>query len=188
MFTTLLICKHGSVHNDWNLANVARPLHAVSHIAGPYEGDGNHDILFSNKLCAVMPPGIVDAVLRQIKLVTEYHREGNLYLAEFTMTVGTRDSPQKATTRTFYAKLGVEDIKRLRHTKVITKTDNERASASLKIPVARLVWEFEGIQNVQTESPPAHDSQSNAGVEIGVRLVTGFFKTFKLCLEGRIGT
>ena len=84
--TTLLSGKHGSVQNVWNLANVARPLHAVSQIAGPYEGDGNHDILFNNKRCVVVPPGIVDAVLRQIKPVAEYLREGNLYLAEFEMS------------------------------------------------------------------------------------------------------
>ena len=66
--------------------------------------------------------------------------------------------------------------------------DNKRAVVSLKNRVARLLREFEGFQNVQTESSPEHDPQSNGGVEIGVRLVRGFFKTFKLCLEGRIGT
>ena len=84
--TTLLSGKHGSIQNVWNLANVARPLHAVSQIAGPYEGNGNHDILFNNKKCVVVPPGIVEAVLKQIKPVAEYQREGNLYLAEFEMS------------------------------------------------------------------------------------------------------
>ena len=83
--TTLLSGKHGGVQCSWILANVVRPLHAVSQIAGPYEGDGNHDILFNNKSCVTMPPGIVDAVLKQIKPVAEYQREGNLYLAEFEM-------------------------------------------------------------------------------------------------------
>ena len=67
----------------------------------------------------------------------------------------------------FCAKLAVEDIKWMGH---IT-TDNERAIVSLKTRVARLHREFKGFQNVQTESPPEHDSQSNGGVEIGVRLV-----------------
>ena len=84
--------------------------------------------------------------------------------------------------------LAVEDIKWMGHTKVIIKTDNERAIVSLKFRVARLLREFEGFQNVQTESPPEHESQSNGGVEIGVRLVRGFFWTHKLCLEARIGT
>ena len=88
----------------------------------------------------------------------------------------------------FCAKLVVEDIKWMGHTKVVIKTDNERAIVSLKTRVARLLREFEGLQNVQTESPPAHDSQSNGGVEIGIRLVRGLFRTLKLCLEARIGT
>ena len=62
--TTLLSGKHGNIQGDWNLANVARPLHAVSQIAGPYEGTGNHDIFFNNKRCVVVPPGVGDAVLR----------------------------------------------------------------------------------------------------------------------------
>ena len=41
------------------------------------------------------------------------------------------------------------------HTKVIIKTDNEQAIVSLKTRVARLLREFEGFQNVQTESPGA---------------------------------
>jgi hypothetical protein len=84
--TALLGGKHGNIQGDWNLANVARPLFAVSQIAGPYERTGNHYIFFNNKRCVVVPPGIVDAVLRQIKPVAEYHREGNPYLAEFEMS------------------------------------------------------------------------------------------------------
>ena len=34
----------------------------------------------------MVPPGIVEAVLKQIKPVAEYQREGNLYLAEFEMS------------------------------------------------------------------------------------------------------
>ena len=60
--------------------------------------------------------------------------------------------------------------------------------SDLKIRVARLLREFRGLQNVQTESPPAHDLQSNGRVEIGFRLVKGFFGKFKLFLETRIDT
>ena len=92
------------------------------------------------------------------------------------------------TKTTSCVKLAVEDIKWMGHTKVIIKTDNERAIVSLKTRVARLLREFAGFQNVQTKSPPEHDSQSNGGVEIGVRLVRGLFRSLKLCLEDRIGT
>ena len=40
--TTLLKGKHGGVQCRWNLASVARSLHAVCQIAGPYKRNGNH--------------------------------------------------------------------------------------------------------------------------------------------------
>ena len=69
------------------LSQIARPLHVVSQIAGLYECNGNHDIIFK--------PSIVDAVLKQIKPVAEYHREGNLYLSEieFSDFVGQGQAP-----------------------------------------------------------------------------------------------
>ena len=57
------------------------------------------------------------------------------------------------------------------HTRVVIKTDNEQAIVNLRIPVARLLREFEGLQNVQTESPAMRDSHSNGRDEIKVRLV-----------------
>ena len=57
---------HGKVGCRWNVADVTRPLRSVSQIAGPIDGDGNMDILFNNKRCAVVPPGVVEAVMRQI--------------------------------------------------------------------------------------------------------------------------
>ena len=52
----------------------------------------------------------------------------------------------------FCAKRVVEDIKWIGHTKVVIKTNNERAIVSLKIRVARLLREFEGLQNVSRTS------------------------------------
>ena len=63
----------------WNVAGVTRPLHWVSQIAGPYEGDGNHDVLFNNKRCVVVETGIVEAILKHLKPVAEYGRDGNSY-------------------------------------------------------------------------------------------------------------
>ena len=53
---------HGQVGCRWHFADVTRPLRSVSQIAGPYEGDGNHDILFINRRCVVVPPGVTSAV------------------------------------------------------------------------------------------------------------------------------
>ena len=78
--------SHGTVVCRWDVAEVTRPLHSVSQIAGPYEGIGNHEVLFNNKRCVVVPPGIVDQIMEQVNAVAEYHRDGNLYLSDFTMS------------------------------------------------------------------------------------------------------
>ena len=84
---TSLESRHGEVGCRWNLAGVARPLHSVSQIAGPADGDGHHDVLFNNTRCVVVPPGVVDAVMKQLgEPIAEYERDGNLYLSTFTMS------------------------------------------------------------------------------------------------------
>ena len=87
---TSLEGEHGQVDCRWNVADVTRPLHSVSQIAGPYEGDGNHDVLFNNKKCVVVSPGIVEEILKHMKPIAEYKRDGNLYLSQFTMSGFTR--------------------------------------------------------------------------------------------------
>ncbi len=83
---TRLDGPHGPIGCDWELADVARPLHSVSCITGPLEGPGDQDVLFNNRRCVVVPPGVVERILREVTPVMEYKREGNLYLAELTMS------------------------------------------------------------------------------------------------------
>ena len=83
---TTLEGPHGQVGCTWNVADVTRPLHSVSQIAGPYDGTGNQDVLFNNKRCVVVAPGVVEAIMKQISSVAEYHRGCNLYLSDFTMS------------------------------------------------------------------------------------------------------
>ena len=77
---------HGQVGCKWHVADVTRPLHSVSQIAGPYDGDGNADVRFNNRRCVVVPPGVVEAMMQHISPIAEYHRDGNLYLSDFTMS------------------------------------------------------------------------------------------------------
>ena len=86
--------EHGSVGCDWDLADVSRALHSVSKVAGPYEGPGKQDIVFNNKRCVVVPPGVLDAIMKHVKAVAEYKREGNLYVAEMTMSSFQRQEPK----------------------------------------------------------------------------------------------
>ena len=96
--------------------------------------------------------------------------------------------PQKGDDEEHYcAKLAVDDIGWLGHTKVIVKTDNERSVVALKHRVAKMLKEWKAMENVQTESPAAYESQSNGGIEVGVKIVRGLFRTLKLCLEARLG-
>ncbi len=86
--------EHGSIGCDWDLADVSRALHSVSKVAGPYEGPGKQDIVFNNKRCVVVPPGVLDAIMKHVKAVAEYKREGNLYVAEMTMSSFQRQGPK----------------------------------------------------------------------------------------------
>lgn len=86
---TRLDSEHGAVECDWQLADVTRPLHAVSQVTGPAEGPAKTNVLFDNKRCVVVPPGVVEEILKRIRPIAEYKREGNLYLADMTMSAFT---------------------------------------------------------------------------------------------------
>ncbi len=86
--------EHGIIGCDWDLADVSRALHSVSKVAGPFEGPGKQDILFNNRRCVVVPPGVLEAVMKHVKAVAEYQREGNLYVAEMTMSSFQRQEPK----------------------------------------------------------------------------------------------
>ena len=92
---TLLTGADSQINGRWSLADVYRPLHSVSQSTGPRDEDGNLDVLFNNKACVVVPSGVVDAVLRQIKPVARYHREGGLYVAGFTLSDFARQGPKQ---------------------------------------------------------------------------------------------
>ena len=96
--------------------------------------------------------------------------------------------PQKGDDEDHYcAKLSVADIEWLGHTKVIIKADNGRSVVALKQRVAKILKEWQSIEHVQRESPAANESQSNGGIEVGVKIVRGLFRAWKLCLEARFG-
>ncbi len=81
----------------------------------------------------------------------------------------------------------VQDVAWLGHTKVIVKADSEPSLQALikrVLEVARV--ECPEIQNLSKEAPPTYDSQANGGIETGVRLIRGLFRTLKLCTEARI--
>jgi len=47
-------------------------------------------VLFTNKKCVAVPPGIVDEIMKKTKAVVEYERSGGLYLADLEMSSFTR--------------------------------------------------------------------------------------------------
>ena len=80
----------------------------------------------------------------------------------------------------YVAKLIVADIEWLGHTRVILKSDNEPSILALRRRVARMLKMNESFVNVQEENPVAYDSQSNGGIEVGIRIIRGFYRTLKL--------
>jgi hypothetical protein len=70
----------------WTACEVTRPLQSVSSTAGPEEGPGLQDVLFNNRLGVVMPPGIVDMILKHIKPVATYPRRGGLYVCDLELS------------------------------------------------------------------------------------------------------
>ena len=67
---------------------MSRPLHAVSQVCGPKGGPSKskHDVLFNNDDCFVVPPGTVLAIMKVVKAIANYPREGNLYLADMVLS------------------------------------------------------------------------------------------------------
>ena len=87
---------HGEVGCSWNVAEVTRSLNSVSEVTGPFEHPvGYQDVLFNNKTCYVVPPGIVAEIMKRVKPVAEYPREGGLYLAEMTTSSFARQGQDR---------------------------------------------------------------------------------------------
>jgi len=83
---TMMESADGKVGCGWTACAVTRPLHSVSKIAGPEEGPGIQDVMFNNRIGVVMPPGLVDLLLKHIKPVARYPRRGGLYVGDFEMS------------------------------------------------------------------------------------------------------
>ena len=91
---TQLETGKGKIGCKWKVADVTRSLHAVTQIAGP-PGAPAHDILFNNEIGVVVPHGIVNEILKKVKPIAEYHREGNLYCATMTVSDFHRQGPNQ---------------------------------------------------------------------------------------------
>jgi hypothetical protein len=87
---TIMSSKHGRVGCNWQMAAVSRALHSVGIVAGPKGGPGKQDVLFDNDNAYVVAPGVVKAMMKHLKAVAEYEREGNLYVGEVSLSSFTR--------------------------------------------------------------------------------------------------
>ena len=73
----------------WTVANVSRPLNSVSKVCGPID-EAKQDVLFNNRKCVVVPPGVVDKILEHIDPLLQYDREGGLYTGSMELSDFTR--------------------------------------------------------------------------------------------------
>ena len=83
---TMMSTREGPMACKYQVADVARTLHSVSRTTGPADGPGNFDVIFNNRLGAVVPAGIVDKILEKIKPILQYDRRGGLYCAEVKLS------------------------------------------------------------------------------------------------------
>ena len=75
------------VVTPWQVCDVSRALSSVSQTTGPKEHPtGLYDVLFNNKVGVVVPAGIVAAILKKIKPIFQYERDGGLYTAEVRLS------------------------------------------------------------------------------------------------------
>jgi hypothetical protein len=89
----------------------------------------------------------------------------------------------------FVVNCAVADILWLGHTQLIIKGDNEPALQAL---IARSLEAFriktaedDNVTKIAKEDPAPYASQGNGGVEVGIMVLRGRFRTLKLCLEAR---
>ena len=82
----------------------------------------------------------------------------------------------------------------LGHLEVIMRGDNEPAlqaliERSMRLTRIKVMDESvdTSLKRLSKEEPAKYDSQSNGGVEVGVMLIRGLFRTLKLCLESQVG-
>ena len=87
----------------------------------------------------------------------------------------------------YVAQLVAEDIAWIGHTRLILKSDNEPALQTLITQsLERARVRCEGVDQIAQEHPAKYDSQSNGGVEVGIQILRGQFRTVRLCFEARI--
>jgi hypothetical protein len=92
---TLLQNEDTKVGCGWTACAVTRPLRSVTKIAGPEIGPGVQDVMFNNRIGVVMPPGLLNMLIKHIKPVAKYPRRGNLYVGDFEVSSFPRPGPAR---------------------------------------------------------------------------------------------
>ena len=75
------------IQNDFEVADVCRPLHSVSAVC-----DNEHDFLFTRKCGYVVPAWVFDEILAKVEIICKYPRRGGLYVATMKATDPTKRS------------------------------------------------------------------------------------------------
>ena len=73
-----------------NVCEVSRSLHSISQIAGPEDGPGVHDVIFTNKEGVVLPAGLLDEILKKHEPAPQYDWKGGLHVAAVKLSSLTR--------------------------------------------------------------------------------------------------
>ena len=92
---TLMENDDTKVGCSWTACAVTRPLQSVSKTCGPEDGPGLQDMMFNNKIGCVMPPGLLNLILKHVKPVASYPRRGGLYVGDFEISSFRRQGPAR---------------------------------------------------------------------------------------------
>ena len=92
---TLLENKDTKVGCGWTACAVTRPLQSVSKIAGPEDGPGVQDVMFNNRIGVVIPPGLLEMLLKHVKPEAKYPRRGNSCVGDFKASSFQRPGPTR---------------------------------------------------------------------------------------------
>ena len=74
---------------DWSVAEVVNLLHAVCEITGTVQVP-KHDVLFTAGKAVVVPHGHVESIVGSVKLLMQYDRQGDLFVAKLAVFFFTR--------------------------------------------------------------------------------------------------
>ena len=125
--------------------------------------------------------GGMDEALEKGEIVKCLMVKCSMTKAEMAVVVNSKGQDRYAVNRI------VAFIQWIGHTRLVMKSDNERAVVALVREALRDIRIELDVQTATEEHSPAYDSQCNGMIENAIKNNRGLFRTLRSCLQSRIG-